>query len=95
MDYSNIPFDKEDFRIFRAREVSLECLRDRSTGIVSPLDVDESEPNKFNTHFGAQVVPLPPLEVQNILLPAASEPAAKVFVANFLVGFKALPRVSS
>jgi hypothetical protein len=54
----------------------LECLRGRSTGIGSLSDADESEPNKFNAHFGARVTPLLPAEVQNIFLPAALAPAA-------------------
>jgi hypothetical protein len=66
-----------------------------STGIVSLLDADESKPNKFNARFGARVVPLLPVEVQNIFLSAASEPTVEVFVENFLLGFKALARASS
>jgi hypothetical protein len=73
----------------------LERLRGRSTGIVSPVDVDESEKNKFNTCFRAWVTPLPPAEVRNILLLAALAPTVEVFAANFFLGFKALTRASS
>jgi hypothetical protein len=94
MNYSKIPFDTEDFGISWAREVSLECLRGCSTGIVSLSYADESEPNKFNACFGAQVAPLLPAKVQNIFLPTALAPTV-VFATNFLRGFKALARASS
>jgi hypothetical protein len=90
MNYSKIPFNTEDFSISWAWEVSLERLHGRSIGIVSPLDADELESNKFNARFRARVALLPPAEVQNVFLPSASTPAVEVFVANFLLGFKAL-----
>jgi hypothetical protein len=95
MDYSNKPFNGEDFGISRAREVSLERLCGRLAGIVSPSDVDESDPNKFNTRFGARVTSLPHMEVQNVFLPATSEPAEEVLMTNFSLCFKALARASS
>jgi hypothetical protein len=95
MNYPKIPFDAKDFGISWAGEVPLEQLCDYSTGTSSPSDADKSEPIKFNAHFGAQVAPLLPTEVQNVFLPAASSPTTEVFAANFLLGFKALARASS
>jgi hypothetical protein len=95
MNYLNIPFDAEDFGISLARRASLEHLRGCSRGALSPLDTDESEPNKFNTHFEAWITPLPPMEVHNVFLPTTSAPVAKAFAVDFLLGFKALARASS
>jgi hypothetical protein len=94
-DHSNIPFNAEIFGISRAREVYLEQLHDRSTGIMWPSDANELEPNKFNARFRAWVAPLPPAEVLSVFLPTALEPTTKNFVANFLLDFKALARASS
>jgi hypothetical protein len=95
MSYSKIPFDTKDFVISSARGVSLECLWDCSREAASASDADESEPNKFYACFGSRVAPLPPAEVQNVFLLAASTPATEVFTVNLLLSFKALARASS
>jgi hypothetical protein len=99
---SKIPF--EDFGISLGRGVSLERLQGCSKGAVLLLDLNEPESNKFSTSFRARVVPLPPAEVGDVLLPATPTPAIEAFLVelspedfakNFVQHFKGLARESS
>jgi hypothetical protein len=93
MNYLKIPFTEEDFGISCRTEDSLGHFRGRSRRAASASDANQSESNKFSTHFGARVAPLPPAKAEDAFWPVGL--STEDFAANFVLRFKGLARASS
>jgi hypothetical protein len=103
-NHSKISFTAKDFGTSSKSGVSQECFRGHYRGAVLSSLIDEPESNKFSASFGAWIVPLPAVEVEDAFLPAASTPVIEAFsaglspedlAANFMLRFKGFTRASS